>query len=105
MKLRALLTVPTLSLSLQAGAACVAPLPSEAPVVPEGSTANAAEMHTAQQAVNAYVVAIEQFLDCRGARLPGGVYNGLVMRAEEAADDYNVALTTYMARQATVADN
>ena len=105
MKLRALLTVPTLSLSLQAGAACVAPPPSEVPVVPEGSTANAAEMHTAQQEVNAYVAAIEQFLDCRGARLPSGVYNGLVMRAEGAAEDYNAALRTYMSRQSTVAEN
>ena len=105
MRLQALLTIPTLSLSLQAGAACIAPPPSELPLVPDGSTASEAELRTAQQEVNDYVAAIEQFLDCRGNRLPSGVYNGLVMRAEEAAEDYNVALKEYMDRQSTVADN
>ena len=105
MKLQVLLTAPILSLSLQAGADCLAPLPGDAPVVPDGSTADGTEMRTAQLEVNAYVDTIEQFLDCRGDRLPDGVYNGLVRRAEEAADDYNDALKTYMSRQATVADN
>jgi hypothetical protein len=105
MKLQTLLTVSTLSLSLQAGAACVMPLPSEVPVIPDGSTASQVEMDSAQRRVNAYVAAIEQFLDCRGERLPNVVYNGLVMRAEEVADDYNDALKTYVSRQSTVADN
>ena len=105
MRLQVLLTIPTLSLSLQAGAACIAPRPSEMPVVPDGSTASEVELHTAQQEVNTYVAAIEQFLECRGDRLPSGVFNGLVMRAEEAADAYNIALGKYMSRQSTVADN
>ncbi len=105
MKLRTLLTLPTLMVSLEAGAACFAPLPREVPVVPDGSTADQAAMYSALIEVRAYVAAIEQFLDCRGDRLPPGVYNGLVMRAEQAAEDYNEALKTYMSEQSTVADN
>jgi len=105
MKLRTLLTVLTLLVSLEAGADCFAPLPREVPVVPNGSTADQTEMYNALTEVRAYVAAIEQFLACRGDRLPPGVYNGLVMRAEQAADDYQQALKTYMSEQSMVADN
>jgi hypothetical protein len=103
MKIRILFAIPALLLALlnrHATAACP-PLPTgPAPAVPDGDTATAETMMAAQEAVTAYVIAIEDFLDCRsGRRFPYVMHDDLVTRAEMASDRYNTELRKFRVRE------
>ena len=84
MKARILFAIPALLLALlnRHAAADCPPLPRDTmPAVPDGDTASAEAMLAAQQAVKAYVIAIEDYLDCRSGRVPYVIHDGLVGKA------------------------
>lgn len=103
MNARALLTIPTLLLALEAHGSCLAPRPGPAPAVPDGSEATEAAMLASQAATRAYVAAVERYLDCRREDLHPLTYNLLVQRAKQAAATYNGELREFRASQETIA--
>ena len=105
MKVHIILATPALLLALHANAACP-PLPvMPSPVVPDGGSATAKAMEVAQEKVQAYVSAIEGFLECRGKKLHTLVHNGMVIRAETAATDFNRELRKFRDLESEVAHN
>ncbi len=103
MKSKPLLSIPALLFAVQVHAACEAPGPGAMPDVPDGNQATADEMFAAQEQVEAYVASIKAYLDCRHGRLANPVHNGLVIRAESLANDYNTELRKHRSKQSEIA--
>lgn len=99
-----LLAIPAFVLAANAMAECPAALPSEAPAIPSGQSATHEEMYNAQVAINAYVDAIENYLDCRSELHPLQ-HSRSVYLAETAAEAYNAELTKFRARENMLATN
>ena len=85
-------------LSATAVAECPRSLPDAAPALPDGASASAETMLSAQTATQAYVVAIESYLECWEPLLSSVSHNGLVVRATNAADAYNRELQGFRQR-------
>ena len=105
MNIRALLATPLLLASLNAAAICPASLPQQAPAVPDGAVTGEAGMLAAQTAAQAYVHAIERYLDCREPLLGTEHHDLLVGEAERAAQAYNTQLHRYLERREMLADS
>ena len=102
--MKRLLAVPALFLAASAMAECPARMPADQPSVPNGEQASAVEMYEAQQAVNAYVDAIETYLDCRTGLHPLQTSRSIYL-AESAADAYNTELAKFRVQERMLADN
>ena len=84
--------------SATALAECPRSLPDAAPAVPDGATASAETMLSAQTATRQYVENIEGYLECWEPMLTSVSHNGLVNRAMSAADAYNRELQRFRQR-------
>ncbi|GAB3280504.1 hypothetical protein [Parahaliea aestuarii] len=102
--MKQLLAIPALVLAAGAMAECPAQFPSDAPAVPSGQAATHEQMYEAQVAVNAYVEAIENYLDCRSELHPLQQSRSLYL-AESVADSYNAELAKFRARENMLATN
>jgi hypothetical protein len=111
MKVRVLFASAALLLVLpnsHAAAADCPPVPAgPPPAIPDGDTATAEAMAVAQERVAAYVVTIEDYLDCRrgSRRIPSAMRNDLIKKAERASDRYNQEQGKFNARQGTAANS
>ncbi|MDO8860510.1 hypothetical protein Q6D67_02265 [Haliea sp. E1-2-M8] len=103
--MRKLLALPALFLAAHTWASCPAPMPQEAPDIPNGQTASMEEMHAAREAVSEYVTGVEAYLNCRSASLHPLVHNRAVYLAETTADSWNNALHTFRQRDNMLATN
>ena len=105
MKKHALVFIPAMLLSMLTEAGCPPPPVSAAPVIPDGSVATADVMYEAQEQVADYVVTIEDYLECRGNRLPYALSDFRVRQVEQIAQEYNVELREFRARQQEIVQN
>lgn len=103
--MKKLIALPALLLAANTWASCPAPMPQEAPAIPNGQTASIEEMHTTQEAVSHYVAGVEAYLNCRAASLHPLAHNRAVHLAETTADSWNNALHTFRARENMLATN
>lgn len=100
-----LLALPALLLTANTWASCPAPMPKEAPTIPNGQTASIEEMHATREAVSDYVAGVEAYLDCRATTLHPLIHNRAVYLAETTADSWNNALQTFRERENMLATN
>lgn len=102
--MKSLLAIPALLLATSAMADCPASMPSSQPAVPSGDSATHEQMYEAQKAVNEYVDAIENYLDCRSELHPLQQSRSVYL-AEAVAQSYNSELAKFRARENMVATN
>lgn len=99
-----LLAIPALMLASSAMAECPASMPSNQPAIPSGQEATHEQMYEAQVAVNQYVDAIENYLDCRSELHPLQRSRSIYL-AETTADAFNGELASFRARENMLATN
>lgn len=96
------LTVAALGMASMAHAECTL---KDAPVLPEGATAEQGDMVAAQQAVKAYVAETQEYLSClefEGKGRAGGdwtkKYNDASTRMEKLAAEFNKQLRAFKSK-------
>ncbi len=100
-----LLAIPTLFIALNVAADCQTSRPTEAPVMPEASTATRLQMERAQVDAQAYVDSVTAFLECRKREVNDMTHNFFVYSAVETAENYNQVLAQYNQREDAIAMN
>lgn len=98
MNLKSLAVLPTLVVALSVHAECPSQFPSERPEIPEGRSASQADMQSAREAVQAYVVSGERYLTCH--RLTVERHNSYMDRIEAIAAEFNGERAAYLGRKA-----
>lgn len=95
MKLKAfaLTMLATLVFSGTAQAACDIP---EDPAIPDGAAASGADMLKAKKAVETYVSAAEEYMDCGVAT---ALQERMASKMEKIVDKFNVELRSYKAKE------
>lgn len=82
-----------MSVSGSALAACTAP---DEPLIPEGDAASGSDMIKAKKAVEDFMAAIEEYIEC--SRPNSSRENRLVDQVNDVADRFNVAVRAYKAK-------
>ena len=100
---KALLAIPAIMIAMNAAAECTSDRLPEKPTLPAGEAATRAEMHEAQQAAQAYVDGVVEFVNCREKHLTDFEHNFYVHAAERMAGEYNTQLQAYQQAREAVA--
>ncbi len=92
-KMFTLVLLANLLMSGATFAACTEP---ENPPIPEGESANGSDMLKAKKAVEAYMTAAEEYLEC--SRPSTRQHNRMVNKMEDLASKFNNSLRAYKAK-------
>lgn len=94
--MRAVIAISLLCWALGAGADCSVSHPREAPEMPDGATATAAEMHRAELLAETYLWQAKAYLDC--GYMNRRQYNQLVSQVELFSEQYQQEMIEYRSR-------